>query len=232
MRSLITVLALLCAACATYVTPGGGAPLQQLNRADIAEGSARQPAPQLPASVAMVRLQASPYRSYTAEGRGSGRFSVIAESSAPPPAALQTVSRWPSVESATALQSAWLPERLESLDDLRGAAAKMQADVLLVYTVDTRFELAGKPLAADASIPLGAKGEGPVAIRSKASLAFVDVRTGYVYGAVDGEARIDAADTASREALDRQRLNVENDAVTRLLAAAAETWSGLVQQYQ
>ncbi len=233
MRSLLAVIVLLCSGCATYVTPGGAAPLEQLNRVHLADGSPQQPAPQLPASFAVARLQASPYKSYSAEGFGSGRFSVIVAREAPTPEQLQLIAKWPAVDDAAVLNSAWLPGKFDSIDDLRGAAAKMQADVLLVYTVDTTFELHGQAVPPEGAIALGSKEAGPATVSAAASAAFVDVRTGYVYGRVEASASADVSELLkARDALDAKRIEVEHDALAQLMSRAGKAWADIAQQYQ
>jgi hypothetical protein len=200
----------------------------------LAEGSPRQPAPQFPAGIAVVRLQASPYRSYSSEGYGAGRFSVIVTRDVPTPEQFQIIAKWPSVDTEAALNSAWLPQKFESIDELRSVAAKMQADVLLVYTIDTTFALQGHVLAPDSSIKLGANAPAPLTIAAKASAAFVDVRTGYVYGHADAGASAEVAELpGSADALDGKRIEVEREALTQLLSTTAKaTWTDLAQQYQ
>jgi len=233
LRPLIAVIVLLCSGCATYVTPGGAANLDQIDRVHVADGSPQQPAPQLPASFAVSRLQASPYKSYSAEGFGAGRFSVIVAGEAPTPEQLQLIAKWPSVDNVGVLNSAWLPAKFDSIDDLRGAAAKMQADVLLVYTVDTTFKLHGQTVPPEGSIALGAKEAGPATVSATASAAFVDVRTGYVYGRAEAPASADVSDLLhAREALDAKRIEVEHDALAQLMVKAAKTWADIAQQFQ
>lgn len=229
MRTLACIVVLLCAGCATYTTPGAAVPLAALGRADIAEGSSRQPAPQFPASIAVVRVQAAPYRSYSAEGYGSGRYSVIVA----PDESMQAIASWPSVERVNGIDTTFLPEKLDTLGALRGAAAKTQADVLLIDTVDTTFKLQGRELPPASDIGLGAKAGGPATITVVATAIFVDVRTGYVYGSTSATADVDAAGALrARDDLERKRIEVERSALKELLKNAGQTWAGIVQHYR
>src|SRR5690242_8419740 len=65
--------------CSTYVTPGGGAKLADLSQTswDIEKALARKPAAAFPARLAMVRVQASGYRSYGNQGYGTGKYSIV-----------------------------------------------------------------------------------------------------------------------------------------------------------
>src|SRR3546814_5634778 len=78
------VVAFLCAGCASYMTPGGPAPLAELAGANASD-AAEQLSPQFPLNLVAVRLQAAVYRSLSTTGYGEGRFSGIA-----PPKLLKT----------------------------------------------------------------------------------------------------------------------------------------------
>src|SRR5689334_1663445 len=95
MRNAITcamILVIASGCAATYVTPGAGAKMQlfaapaagaaAMDQAKNTDDGIKQildkkPLASFPASVALVRVQAPGYRSHTACGIGSGRYSVI-----------------------------------------------------------------------------------------------------------------------------------------------------------
>lgn len=235
MRNVFAVaaLALLFSGCASYMTPGGPAPLAQIAGGDVGD-TAQQPSPQFPLSVVAVRVQAPAYRSLSARGYGKGHFSVIAPPELMTPAQLQTLAQWPQVAKASVFDASLLPETFDSLADLRFAAAKMQADMLLVYTVATSFRINGHDCDPASKIALGAKPDADAAVTSTASLAFIDVRTGFTYGATQASATVDGlADAWGSDAtLDARRLDAEHQAFAALLAAAEKSWSGIVGHYQ
>src|SRR3546814_3746417 len=71
----------------------------------------------------------------------------------------------------------------------------MQADVLLVYTIATTLQVDGHTLDPAHKLSLGDQPEVGVTVNSTASLAFVDVRTGYVYATTQADAAMtDLAD--------------------------------------
>lgn len=210
----------ICAGCARYTTPGGPAPLAQLAPA----GSAAQPTLSLPATFSVVRVQAADYRSASALRIAGGAFSLITEPQTP---VLDAVAGWPQVERAAALPRSLLPPELGTLDDLRLAAVKDLADVLLVYTLDTRFEAGGQPIAPlDTVSPDRAPGAEP-RILTRASALLLDARTGFRYGAADADAAMDALDWRSAEALERQRRDAEQRALDALLAHLLTQWRAL-----
>ena len=232
LRLLLPSAALiLLAGCASYLTPGGPASLRDL---DAATDTSRQPAPGFPARLAVVRVQAPRYRSASSHGIGAGSFSVVDSAELLSAQSLQAIAGWPQVEQVSTLDSRLLPDQFESLDDLRLAAAKVPADVLLVYTVDTRFTLQGKASDPGASVSLGKPPADTDAIDAKASVLFVDVRTGFAYGQAEAAARsIGLADIGkSRETLDAKRLSTERQAFAALAVTAEQTWAGIEQRYR
>lgn len=234
MRVLVAVIVLFCAGCASYVTPGGPVHLGDINRTDIAAAASRQPSPRFPANIAVVRVQAPQYKSHSSESYGTGRFSVVATQELLTEARLQEFSKWPSVAGVVPVDRLLLPAKLNSLDDLRLAAAKLQADVLLVYTVDTSFEIKGRAYGPLTAISLGLIPDRDAYVTSTASAVFTDVRTGFTYGTAEATAR--AAELAnawgSSDAVDKKRLEAEHQAFALLLSQAEKTWGSITEQYR
>jgi hypothetical protein len=189
LRILAPLVLLLCAGCsAHYTTPGGPARLGDINRADVADAMSRQPAPHFPANVVVVRVQAPEYASMTASGVGEGRYSVVTVSETQADEPLKPVGAWPSVAQTTPISRLLLPSKLETLDDLRLPAAKLQADILLVYTLDTTFRVQGRDYAPLSILSLGLVPDRDAYVTSTASAVFTDVRTGYTYGTAEATA--------------------------------------------
>src|SRR5207249_5337001 len=104
-RNLLVSLVILCSGCASYVTPGGPARLDHIDRADIAEIASRRPTLSLPARLAIVRVQSPDYRSYSTAPYASdgvepstrGQFTVLTTLELLTDAQMEAVSSWPSV---------------------------------------------------------------------------------------------------------------------------------------
>ncbi len=233
MKVLSVVVAVLLSGCSAYVTPGGAVRLEEINRADIAEIASRKPAATFPARLAVVRVQAADYRSQTAEPLVTGRFSVVATQELMSESQLTDIGRWPRVAGVAPINRLLLPEKLDSLDDLRLSAAKVQADVLLVYTIDTSFRVQGRGYGPLAVISLGLVPDRDAYITSTASAIFSDVRTGFVYGVAEGTAKATGLTNAwsSRDTVDRKRIGAEREAFQLLMTEAARTWSSVAAQY-
>lgn len=233
MRTLLLSCVLLYSGCASYVTPGGAVRLDEINRADIAEIASRKPSPNFPARVAIVRIQAPEYRSYSSQGYGNGRFSVVTTQELITEEQFQKFGTWPSVAAVAPINRLLLSEKLESLDDLRLSAAKLQADVLMVYTIDTSFRIQGRSYGPLSAISLGLAPDRDAYITSTASALFADVRTGFVYGVAEATAKATGLTSfwGSSDTVDKKRVEAEQQAFILLTTEAEKTWSGIASQY-
>ncbi|WP_028079781.1 hypothetical protein [Solimonas soli] len=217
--------ALLLGACASgYRTPGAAFRFDDGPAAGATAGGALL---DFPAHLALVRVQAAGYRSFSAQAYGKGRFGVLAP--AADATALSAIGHWSGVADVTTLDADALPPTFDSIEDLRFAAAKLGADVLLVYSIGTTFEIDGKAVPAQSLLKPGAPPAAPARLRAEASGQFIDVRSGLVNGAASGTASVDdlAASWSSAAALDARRLDAEHAAFQTLLADAQQRWTAI-----
>lgn len=229
---LLTALCLI-TGCRSYVTPGAGVRLNDINRADIAEIASRKPAANFPARIAIARVQASDYRSHSAEPLASGRFSVITAQELLSESDMQAINAWPQVADVAPINRLLLPATLDSVEDLRASAAKVQADILLVYTIDTSFRVQGRGYGPLTAISLGLVPDRDAYITSTASALIMDVRTGFVYGLAESTAKTSGLTNAwsSSDTVDRKRIEAEQRSFRLMVSEVGKTWSGVSQQY-
>lgn len=232
MRVLLVAFAILLTGCAQYVTPGAPANLDAINRPDIAEVASRKPAASFPARIAIAQVQAPNYRSYTTDPLVTGSFSVVTTKELLSDGQIQEMDAWPEVAGVVPISRLLLPEKLNSLDDLRLSAAKLQTDVLLVYTMDTAFRVQGRGYGPLSAISLGLIPDRDAYITSTASAMFTDVRTGYVYGVAEATVKTSGLTNAwgSGDMVDRKRMEAEEQAFKQLLIEAGKTWTGIAKQ--
>lgn len=233
VRAVVVMLIGLVSGCASYVTPGGPANLSAINRSDIAEVASRKPAVAFPARIAVARIQAPNYRSHSVDPLVTGSYSVVTTQELFSEAHSQELTAWPQVAAVAPINRLLLPPKVESIDDLRMAGAKLQADVLLLYTLDTSFRVQGRGYGPLAVISLGLIPDRDAYISSTASAIFADVRTGYVYGVAEATARTSGLTNAwgSSDVVDRKRIEAEAQALTQLVTEAGKTWGSIVKQY-
>lgn len=207
--------------------------LEDINRADISEVASRKPSPNFPVRIAIARVQAPQYKSYSSESFGSGRYSVVTTQELITEEHFERFAKWPGVAGVAPINRLLLPANLDSLDDLRLAAAKLQADVLLVYTLDTSFRVQGRAYGPLSVISLGLAPDRDAFITSTASALFTDVRTGFIYGVAEATAKASGLTNAwgSSDTVDKKRLEAEEQAFTLLIPQAEKTWAGIAKQY-
>jgi hypothetical protein len=116
---------------------------------------------------------------------------------------------------------------------LRTVAARLNADMVLIYTVDTAF------LNTDTSTVLSAisLGIGPtlkLRVISTVSAILMDTRTGYIYGTIEETAREETNTSylSTKNECDKIRLKTERKAFEQFLAEFETLWPGIVKEYK
>ena len=233
---IIGAIAILMSGCATYIPPGAKADLQAFAPPDIQAGFAAKPTNPFPASIAVLRVQAPTYTNYYRQQRGgsygSGRYSVILAKEAGEDLQLERVSKLPQVAGLVTINRMLLPERLEGDKEIRGAASRLQADLVFLYTFDTSFfdTDQAKPLSV---ITLGLSPTRKISAVTTCSALLMDTRTGYIYSAYEVTERAETFSTSwgSRDAADEARRNNERDAFKKLIDEFATTWPRVLERH-
>ena len=174
--------------CATYIPPSGRADLSAISSSTMKESFAAQPAAVFPAGIAAVRVQAPRYRSYHTEQEGGvygdGRYSVVATKEVEEETGFERLSQLPEIGGFITLSRLLIPANLQSDRELREAAARLKADMVLLYTFDTTFHDNDASVAL-AVITLGLSPTRRVFVHVAASALLVDTRTGFIYAAFE-----------------------------------------------
>src|SRR4051812_33178860 len=241
---LLAMLSLVASGCggAHYATPGRGANLQELTadapRAvqqgdpSIIAAMGTQPLAKFPTGIAAVRIQAPGYESKTAKGWGEGRYSIVTTRDVEAPADVGRLAKLPMVSGVGPINRLLLPTHLETDRELREAAARMHADVLLLYTLDTTFIVEDKaaPLTV---VSLGLSPNKQAKVLCTASALLMDTRNGYLYGVAEATDRQDqfTSSWTSSTAVDQTRRRTETKAFGKLVGELQKTWVGVVQTY-
>ena len=234
----ISLIALL-TGCATYATPGRGAQMdlfgaektaadarvQQGTDPGIATVLDRKPLASFPTSLALVRVQAPGYVSYTSRGWGGGQYTVVTTRDIEKPQDVSRINALPQVRGVAPLNRLVIPSVLNSDYELRAAAARMHADILLLYTIDTVFHETDRTTPISV-VTLGATSNKRLRIITTASAAMLDTRSGYVYGLSEASEEHEELQNAykTQEEIDRIRRDVEGTAFTKLIGDVESTW--------
>jgi hypothetical protein len=229
------LLAALVGGCATYTTPGAGMSLQDLASADadIADLLKVEPAAVFPARIAVARVQASGYHSRSNTCYGTGRYCVVTTRDVEPEASYDKLSRLPLVSGVALMSRMLLPAKLSSAKDLRQGAATLKTDLLLVYSLDTGFNIENTDVGPLALISLGFLPTKKARVTATASAALFDVRTGFVYGVAEASATEEQRGTfwSSSEAVDSARRKAEAEAFQKLIGEIEKFWADVLKTH-
>jgi len=219
--------------CATYTTPSAGVNISSLTDDDIAELMKIEPASEFPARIAVARVQASGYTSRTNSGYGSGRYSIVTARDIEDESDFEKLSNLAMVGGVAPLSRLLLPQKLDSIKDLRLSAARLKADLILIYSVDTEFHVEGTPLGPLSLITLGFLPNKKAFVSSTTSGALIDVRTGFVYGVAEATQREEQRTTIwnSRDAIDEARMDAEKASFKSFVDEFEKLWKNTLVQY-
>ncbi len=245
LHSLIPALALVASACGSmshYTAPGRGADLQKIapqasSDPEIQGALERKPAAGWPATIATVRVQAAGYssESWSPKSRG-GAWTVVGVREVEKPEHLARLRALPQVRDVGVASSLIFPEQIHDDADLRSAAARMQADLLLVYTLDTAVRETNRN-AFLALITLGLAHTHLESVTSTAQCVLLDVRTGFYYGSAEATERVSRKQSELESELfdergfDHERLRIESKAFEKLVTAFEGAWPEIVARH-
>lgn len=239
---LIGLVTLTGCTIGAFVTPGPPASFfalgltdgeaRALTDEDVRALDDRQPATAFPAAFAITHLQGPGYASHAAHGYGRGPFTLVTAREAEAEADFTRLEHLPGVRAIAALNRMVVPEEITSLKELRYSAATVHADILLLYTFDTRFET-NTTVPFLTLLTLGLAPTRNIRNTSTASAALVDVRTGFVYGLAESTHRLSrlAGSWNTSDAMDTGRRDAEARAFTGLVDRLAEVWAGVRKAY-
>jgi hypothetical protein len=238
--STALAFALFCSTgCAHYSVPGRAADMSAFGAKQV-EGSdpsiiasqSKRPLAHFPTAVAAVRVQAPGYRPDSGVTWGKGRYCIVTTRDVEKDSQTARLAKMPLVAGVVPINRLLLPEELNSDLELRQAAAALHADVLLVYTLDTTFEVEDK-VAPLTTLTLGLSPTENASAVCTASAVLLDTHNGFVYGvaeATDKSSQIASAWT-SGAAVDDTRKRTEAGAFEKLVGELEKSWDGVIRTY-
>lgn len=236
MRLALTVaLLFLVGACSTYTTPGAGVALGSIAEqdGDISEAYSREPAATFPAHMAIVRVASSGYRSRSSSSVGTGAFSVVTTRDIETEESLARLAALPRVAAVAPVSRLLLPGNLGSVRDLRTSAAQLRADVMLIYTIDTRFRTEATDVGPLQTIALGFLPNRKATVHATFAFMIVDVRTGFIYGTGESTATGDQRSNlwGTEAAIEAARLKAEREAFETGIGEVEKLWTSILAQH-
>jgi hypothetical protein len=249
MRYLFTLLAVLLislAGCEAYTAPGRAADFSKLGLTpegaaaltdySVQQALSKKPLVTFPASIAVVRVQASDYNSYSYDRYYNsvprGAYSVLTIRDIEKDADFEALAKLPQVEGVGGIKRILLEKNLNSDQELRDAAARLHANLLFYYTFDTAFytQTHIPPLGV---ITLGLAPNKEARVTCTASGVLMDTRNGYIYAVVEATSANNQLSTAwtSAETLDEARRATEREAFEGLVASFEKEWPKVLKNY-
>lgn len=236
LKNLLFIAALFIAGCSTYQTPGSGVSIGNISKEDkdIESLMKSEPAASFPARLAIARIQASGYYSRSAQCFGEGSYCVVTTRDIETEQDIERIRHLPMVADVAFINRLLLPAKLETIKDLRLAAAGLKADILLIYSIDTRFAVESTEIGPLGLISLGFVPNKNAQVTTTASAAFFDVRSGFVYGLAEATAREQQRATfwSSQDAIENSRLKTETRSFQNLLSEIEKFWVGIVKNHE
>lgn len=234
--AVVLALMVLTGCASSYIPPGEKADLNKLASQSIQDAFAVKATNPFPAAIAAVRVQAPGYSNLYLDqngGRhGSGKYSVILTKELNEEAALAVVSQLPQVTGVASINRLLLPENLDSDEDIRVAAARLQADLVFLYTMDTAFydNDLSTPLKV---VTLGLSPTNKITAVTTCSALLLDTRTGYLYSAYESTEKTETLSTSwgSRDTADEVRRENEQQAFKKVVESVVVSWPQLLQRH-
>lgn len=194
---------------------------------DVAAMMNRKPLARFPATMAVVQLQSN-----SGFGLGRGGCGVVLTRDEKTNEYLQRIAGLSKVRGVTTLSRLVLPSRIDDDRDLRAAAARLNADLLLIYTFDTSVYRGDTTSPLDV-VTFGFLPHKYMRVESTASALLMDTRNGYIYATAESasSARQLANSWTSSSAMDQSRRRAEAEALEQLVDDFVASWPTVLAMY-
>lgn len=242
LTALICLAAISLVACdKAYTVPGGPADLTALGLTPEAKAAAtdsriqraqdKKPLVTFPAILAIARVQAADFYQ-NGSNRWHGAYTIVTVRDVEKQADFDQIEKLPNLAGVVALKQILVNPRAHDDEDLREAAAKLHANLLLYYTFDTQFYTNERvrPLGV---ITLGLFPNQNAHATCTVSAVLMDVNNGYIYGVAEATAKDSQLANAwsSAQAMDDARRRVERTAFEDMLKQFTAEWPSIVKTY-
>ncbi len=239
-------LPLMQGGCASYASPGGPADIgmfaapgltpqerERLTDTDINTMIDRKPLASFPVRIAVARVQAPGYKSYTSGSYGQGAYSLVTQRDVEAEEDVEKLAKLDLIAGIAPISGlVMIDAKLDNDKDLRQAAAGMGCGMLLVYTLDTHIYVGDSTSPLDV-VTLGVLPHKKARINTTASAVLLDTRNGYFYGSAEGSAETaQLANTwNTQKAIDQARRRAEGEAFAELVVGLEDMWGKVVKEY-
>ena len=230
----LLAIALFSGCAQHYLTPGGGVSMVDITDGDLIEFYETEPAAAFPANIAVVRVQDSGYQSRSHHGYGHGRYSIITTRDIETDEAFERLQKLTDVQGIAPIGRMLVPVNANTVKDLRVPAAKLHADMILVYSVDTSLYVDGRQLGPLSLVSLGLIPNKKAHVTATVAGMLVDVRTGYIYGTTESTDIQEQRSTiwSTELAIETARKKAEKNAFEGFVGEFEGLWGGVVSVHK
>lgn len=215
------------------MTPGVSAATRRAQTdGDIAQTLALRPLAQFPASIAVVRVQKADHASKS-HGVSFGRSALvpITERTVETDEHLATLRALPEVRDVARLNRLVLGSA-QTDRELRAAAARLHADLLLVYTINTAVYREDRPEPINV-VHLGLFSSRQYRVESTVTALLLGTHNGYLYATAEVAADQDITDNAwrNKRQIEDTVKSLEQQAFDQLVGSFTTSWPQLLQAH-
>ena len=191
------------------------------------------PLARFPATIAIVRVQsAAPASRSHGMSYGSGAYQVLLTPTVETEEHFRMIGRLDQVRGAVRLNRLVLGDHCRTNKDLRAGAARLHADLLLVYTINTEWTIDDDAEPIDA-ITFGFSKYKNIKVTSTATALLLGTHNGYVYATAEVARDKQYKDNAWRndEQIEEAQETLEQEAFDGLVASFVRAWPGVIDAY-
>lgn len=200
---------------------------------DIAQTLELVPLARFPTTLAVVRVQsAAPYSRSGGVSYGRGAYSVVLTPTVETEAHLQTMRELDQLSGVVRLNRLVLGQQLQTDKELRKAAARLHADLVLIYTINTEWTIDDDPEPLHA-ITFGLAKYKNITVTSTATALLLGTHNGFVYATSEVARNKQYKDNAWRtsEQIEQAQETLEQEAFDGLVDSFTASWPELIRVY-
>ena len=200
---------------------------------DIARTLELVPLARFPTALAVVRVQgAAPHSRSGGVSYGRGAYRVVLTPTVETDTHLQQIGGLDEVTGIVRLNRLVLGQQLKTDKELRNAAARLHADLLLVYTINTEWTIDEDPKPLN-SITFGLSRFKNITVTSTATALLLGTHNGFVYATSEVTREKKYKDNAWRnsEQIEEAQEQLEQQAFDGLVESFTDSWPQVLRVY-
>lgn len=200
---------------------------------DIAKTLELVPLARFPTSLAVVRVQsAAPHSRSGGVSYGRGAYSVVLTPTVERKEHLDELRDLDQLTGVVRLNRLVLGQQLRTDKELRNAAARLHADLVLIYTINTEWTIDEDPKPLNA-ITFGLGRFKNITVTSTATALLLGTHNGFVYATSEVARDKKYQDNAWRNSdqIEEAQEQLEQEAFDGLVDSFTDSWPQLIDVY-